>query len=322
MGTWTGLRQTDCRTTRRKSRGMERIRVRDSFSHPSASDSAHPQRSTSMKYLAVRLARFCLLFLWIAAGMAMAQEQQPISTPATAAIAGATIAEWKGNIRLSLPGRSPSNPLRGEQLPPGTILDTGSGRLLLRLSDGSEVIVRAHTRLRVQEPSLTDPSYYQLLLGRIRALINKRTGGTVPFELGTPSAVIAVRGTQFEVEVNAHNVTEVDVVDGLVEVYGRNATGGSVLLEPGFSTRVGMGSDPEQPEPTNEMRPEVERPEPGENEVSGKSELEVEFERAEIDREVESGESAEKTELAEMQEISEQTSVAGEVDTDSGSEPQ
>jgi hypothetical protein len=254
--------------------------------------------------------------------MAMAQEQQPISTPATAPIAGATIAEWKGNIRLSLPGQLPSNPLRGEQLPPGTILDTGSGRLLLRLSDGSEVIVRAHTRLQVQQPSLTDPSYFQLLLGRIRAFINKRTGGAVPFELGTPTAVIAVRGTQFDVEVNPRNVTEVDVVDGLVEVYGRNVNGGSVLLEPGFSTRVGMDSGPEQPEPTNEMRPEVERPEPGENEISRKSELEVEFERAELDREVEIGESAEKTEMVEAQEISDQTAVALEANTNPGSEPQ
>jgi len=177
----------------------------------------------------------------------------------------------------------------------------------------------------VQQPSLTDPSYFQLLLGRIRALINKRTGGAVPFELGTPSAVIAVRGTQFDVEVNPRNVTEVDVVDGLVEVYGRNVAGGSVLLEPGFSTRVGMDSGPEQPEPTNEIRPEVERPEPGENEISGKSELEVEFERAEVDREGETGEStesAEITEMKEVQEISEQAAVAVEADTNPGSEPQ
>src|SRR5712692_6983628 len=275
-----------------------------------------------MKYTVVRSTFFCVAFFWIAAGMAAAQEQQPVSSPATAAIAGATIAEWKGNIRLNLPGRSPSKPLRGEQLPPGTILDTGSGRLLLRLSDGSEVIVRAHTRLQVQQPSLTDPSYLQLLLGRIRALINKRTGGAVPFELGTPSAVIAVRGTQFDVEVNPRNVTEVDVVDGLVEVYGRNAAGGSVLLEPGFSTRVGMDSGPEQPEPTNEMRPEVERPEPGENEINGKSELRGEFERAEADREVEHGESPEKTEMTEAREISEQTAEAVEADTKPGSEPQ
>jgi hypothetical protein len=273
-----------------------------------------------MKYTAVRSTYFCLLFFWIAAGMASAQERQPDSTPATAVITGATIAEWKGDIRLSLPGQLPSIPLRGEQLPPGTILDTGSGRLLLRLSDGSEVIVRAHTRLQVEQPSLTDPSYFQLLLGRIRALINKRTGGAVPFELGTPSAVIAVRGTQFDVEVNPRNITEVDVVDGLVEVFGRNATGGSVLLEPGFSTRVGMDSGPEQPEPTNEMRPEVERPELGENEISGKSELEVEFERAELDREIEIGESAEITEMIELQEISEQTALAGEVDIKLGPE--
>jgi hypothetical protein len=194
--------------------------------------------------------------------------------------------------------------------------------LHLLLSDGSEVIIRAHTRLQVQQPSITDPSYFQLLLGRIRALINKRTGGAVPFELGTPSAVIAVRGTQFDVEVNPRNVTEVDVVDGLVEVYARNAPGGSVLLEPGFSTRIGMDSGPEQPEPTNEMRPEIERPEPGENEINGKSELEVEFERAEVDREVEMGGSAEITEMIEMQEISEQAEAAVVADTSPGSEPQ
>src|SRR6266403_2084285 len=258
-----------------------------------------------MKYTAVRSTYFCLLFFWISAGMAAAQEQQTSSTPATAMIAGATIAEWKGNVRLSLPDRSPTNPLRGEQLPPGAIVETGSGRLLLRLSDGSEVLVRAHTRLQVQQPSLTDPSYFQLLLGRIRALINKRTGGAVPFELGTPSAVIAVRGTEFD-----------------VEVYGRNAPGGSVLLEPGFSTRVGMDSGPEQPEPTNEMRPEVERPEPGENEMSGELELEGEFERAEVDREGEIRESAEKTEMREAQEISEPTTAAGETETKPGSEPQ
>ncbi|PYU28912.1 MAG: hypothetical protein DMG32_01570 [Acidobacteria bacterium] len=273
-----------------------------------------------MKHTAVRCIYFCFLLFWIDVGLAPAQQQQPNSTPATAMIAGATIAEWKGNIHLSLPGQLPSNPLRGESLPTGTILDTGSGRLLLLLSDGSEVIIQAHTRLQVQQPSLADPSYFQLLLGRIRALINKRTGGAVPFELGTPSAVIAVRGTQFDVEVNPRNVTEVDVVDGLVEVYGRNAIGRSVLLEPGFSTRVGLDSGPEQPEPTDEMRPEVERPEPGENEIGGKSELEADFERAEGDREVATGEPTETMEMLDVQEISEQSAAAREADTNPGSE--
>jgi hypothetical protein len=112
-------------------------------------------------------------------------------------------------------------------------------------------------------------------------------------------------------------------VDGPVEVYGRNARG-SVLLEPGFSTRVGMDSGPEQPEPTNEMRPEVERPEPGENEISGKPELEVEFDRAEVEREgdmEESAESAEMKETLEVQEVSEQTEVATGAQTNPDSGP-
>ena len=184
------------------------------------------------------------------------------------------------------------------------------------------MLVRAHTRLQVQQPSFTVPSYFQLLLGRIRALVNKRTGGAVPFELGTPSAVIAVRGTQFDVEVNPHNVTEVDVVDGLVEVYGRNACAGSVVLEPGFSTRVGMNSDPEQPKPTNEMRAEIERSEPAENEMNGKSELEREFERTEVDRDVDIRECADLAEMREIQEIPEQTSVSVEVDVKPGTGPQ
>jgi FecR-like protein len=277
-----------------------------------------------MKHTIVRLAHLGLLLLSIAVCAAGAQEQQPSAATTTAANAGATIAEWKGDVHLSLPGQPTSNPLRGEQLPAGTILDTGSGRLLLRMSDGSEMLVHSHTRLQLQQPSVTDPSYFQLLLGRIRAVINKRTGGTAPFEMGTPSAVIAVRGTQFDVEVNRRSVTEVDVIDGLVEVSSRNPGWGSVFLEPGFSTRVGLDSGPEQPEPTNEMRPEVERPEPGENEVSGKSELEGEFERAEVEHEIEireSAEIAERTELQDIHEIAEQTAAAVEVEVNSGSEP-
>lgn len=274
-----------------------------------------------MRHPMVRCARFALLFFWITASTAAAQNQQPGATPTTAAIAGATITEWKGDIRLSLPGQAASRPIRGESLPPGTILDTGSGRLLLHLNDGSQLLIHSHTRLQIQQPSVSDPTYFQLLLGRIRALISKRTGGAVPFELGTPSAVIAVRGTEFDVEVNPHNVTEVDVADGVVEVYGRNAGGRSVLLQPGFSTRVAMDGDPEQPEPTHEIRPEVERPEPGESEAGGKSELEAEFQHDDTNRESEvSGADVLKT--IEMQEVSETPSLGIDSDGIPGPEPQ
>jgi hypothetical protein len=53
-------------------------------------------------------------------------------------------------------------------------------------------------------------------------------------------------------------VTEVDVFDGLVEVAAPTILGSSVLVSPGFSTRVGMGTAPESPVPTREIRPDVE----------------------------------------------------------------
>jgi hypothetical protein len=189
-------------------------------------------------------------------GLALAQE--PNTVPVNAPFAGATISDWKGKIHLNLPGETQSAPVIGETLPPGTVLETGGGRLLLQLTDGSQVLIRAHTRLTVQQPSPTDRGYFQLLLGRIRAIITKRTGGAAPFELGTPSAVIAVRGTEFEVELNRRQETEVDVIEGVVEVIGRHSRK-SVFVQAGSSTRVGMDTEPEEPRSTAEMHSQAEK---------------------------------------------------------------
>ncbi len=168
------------------------------------------------------IAILCFALLALAVGPAAAQEQQA-TPPVSAPFAGATISDWKGKIQLNLPGQPPSTPARSEVLPAGTILETESGRLLLHLSDGSQILIGPHTRLLVQQPAPSDQSYFQILFGRIRAFVSKQTGGAGAFQLGTPSAVIAVRGTEFEIEVNRLHVTEVDVFEGLVEVSGRRA---------------------------------------------------------------------------------------------------
>jgi hypothetical protein len=129
------------------------------------------------------------------------------------------------------------------------------------LEDESEILVRPHTRLLLKQQGPGDWKYFELLLGRIRTHVMKRTGGAPPFQLGTPSAVIAVRGTRFDVEVSPHQTTEVDVFEGLVEVAGVAAPGASVLVRPGYSTRVGLGGAPEPPVPTQEIRPGFETPE-------------------------------------------------------------
>jgi hypothetical protein len=189
-----------------------------------------------------------------------AQRPQAAET-ASAPYAGSLVSEWTGNVRLQLPGTNPSVPVRGRKLPAGTLVDTQDGIIVLVLEDESEILLRQRTRLVLNQPGPGDWNYFQLLLGRIRASIRKRTGGAPPFQLGTPSAVIAVRGTRFDVEVNRQQITEVDVFQGLVEVGAAGGQGVSVLVSPGYSTRVGPGGAPETPVRTDEIRPEVEGPE-------------------------------------------------------------
>jgi hypothetical protein len=176
--------------------------------------------------------------------------------PSTIAAQSATIVDWKGNIDILLPGKGKSHPSKGESLPSDTIIGTNNGKLLLGLSDGSQVFISPHTQVVIKTPSTFDLNYLRLLMGRIRAEISKRTGGSPSFQLGTPSAVITVRGTKFLVEVDRSNMTEVDVQEGVVEVTGLHQPSKSVVLEPGFSTRVSIEGDPENPLPTDEIRPD------------------------------------------------------------------
>ncbi len=194
-----------------------------------------------------------LLFAWVATA---AGQQKPKLVPVNAApYAGAIISEWTGKISLQLPGKRYSGPSRGERLPVGTLLDTHAGMLVLTLQDDSQILVRPRTRLILRQPGPGNWEYFELLFGWVRAYITKRTGGAPPFELGTPSSVVAVRGTRFNVIVNRLGTTEVDVFRGLVEVAGVGIRGKSVLVGPGYSTRVAMGKPPIPPVPTYDIRP-------------------------------------------------------------------
>ena len=220
--------------------------------------SAHAMKSS-------RWAAVLALPLWAALIACAAQTPPQSSSQApssgVAPFAGAVISEWRGSVQVQLPGSAPGHPTRGQVLPEGTTLDTQDGRLVLVLrADESEIVVQPHTRLILRAPQPGNWETLQVILGKVRAYIRKRTGGAPPFQMGTPSAVIAVRGTRFDVEVNATGISEIDVFEGLVEVGSATLPGVSVLVGPGMSTRVGVGGPPETPVPTREMRPDVEAP--------------------------------------------------------------
>jgi hypothetical protein len=190
---------------------------------------------------------------------ACAKAQEP-AAPASAPYAGATVSDFKGKVSIQLPARAFSAPLRGEVLPPETTVSTEEGRLLLKLSDGSDVLVRPYTKLLLKQPETSGWRYFQVLLGRVRTQIQKRIGGSPAFQIGTPSAVISVRGTKFDVEVDRRGFTQVDVDEGVVELEAATGRGEPVRITAGFSSRVGMETGPEVPRPTQDLRPQLDRP--------------------------------------------------------------
>lgn len=204
--------------------------------------------------------KFTLTIVFLALYCACAAAQQTPAAAASAPYAGATISDFKGKVSIQLPAQAFAAPVRGEVLPPDTTVNTDEGRLLLKLSDGSDVLVRPHTKLLLKQPEAGGWKYFQLMLGRVRTQIQKRMGGSPAFQIGTPSAVISVRGTKFDVEVDRRGFTEVDVDEGVVELEAVTGRGEAVLITAGFSSRVGMETGPEVPRPTQDLRPQLDRP--------------------------------------------------------------
>lgn len=205
--------------------------------------------------------KFTLTMLWVLLCSLLSAAQEPQNAPMTAPFAGATISDFAGKLSIQLPGHGLSTPARGLVLPAETLISTeDSGRMLLRLSDGSDLLVRSNTRLILKTPEPGAWRYLQLLVGRVRAEIQKRLGGAPGFQIGTPSAVISVRGTVFDVEVNRTGITEVDVHEGVVQLDSTKGLGESVLIRAGYSSRVSFESGPETPRRTEDIRPELERP--------------------------------------------------------------
>lgn len=244
--------------------------------------------------------------------VASLRAQQVSPLPVSVPYAGATISDFKGKIELNAHTQGSLAAARGLSLAAGTEVNTGNGRLLLHLTDGSQVLLGPHTRLILTQPSASDWKYLQLIIGKIRVEVQKRLGGEPSFQIGTPSAVISVRGTRFLVEVNRRGVTEVDVEQGLVELRSVNDLGTPVLLVAGLSSRVGEDSGPEAARPTRELRPELERPE---HETSTSHKLELD------DIESRSGEHGQHRELSAFDEREETRPGAGSAVEPSQTEP-
>ena len=86
--------------------------------------------------------------------------------------------------------------------------------------------------------------------GRLRAVFGAMTGDNERERLiTTPSAVLAVRGTEYGVEVKKDGDTSVVVFEGIVEVRNSADVGEPVRVHAGESTRIRRGRATSKPSP-------------------------------------------------------------------------
>lgn len=200
-----------------------------------------------MKRVGIQMALAIILVFPLAA--LQKAEPPPLTLPAGSAL----VAEVKGKVSVTPPQGALAMAQRGMVLPAETTIETARGSVILLLADGSQVLVKSKTRVVLKSPESGEGHFLQMFLGEILANIKKRLGETPPFRMGTPSAVITVRGTRFSVQVDKKGRTTVQVFEGVVEVQGLAEKPRSVLVEPGYQTEVEAGRQPQLPQEINQL---------------------------------------------------------------------
>lgn len=128
----------------------------------------------------------------------------------------------RGEVLRGSPAQpAPAQLKRGDRLSPGDTIETRrNGYLVIGLSDGSQVTVLAGTRLRLldfrQARSMRE--LLDLSVGRVKVKIQHLFNTPNPYRVTSPAASIAVRGTEFLVDVQTSGETTVSVIEGRVDV--------------------------------------------------------------------------------------------------------
>jgi hypothetical protein len=141
----------------------------------------------------------------------------------------------------------------GERLHAGDrLLTADDGNAVLQFADGSRLFVRGNSEVALDTVSaygdsgMTD-TRVRLQKGRVDTQARPAQGPATRFQIETPAAVSAVRGTEYRVGVTVSGERAVtEVLTGSVGVSG---SGVSRSVAAGFGTVTQRGSAPEKPRP-------------------------------------------------------------------------
>ena len=127
----------------------------------------------------------------------------------------------------------------GNAVQPNQIVRTGpDGYAKFQVSDGSIFEVFPNAQFKFRDNPGTFRDLLNVVIGRVKVYIQHLPGVPNPNTVSSPTAVISVRGTVFEVDVeDLDGTTLVSVDEGLVAVRNKVA-GGEVYLHPTEQIRV------------------------------------------------------------------------------------
>lgn len=118
--------------------------------------------------------------------------------------AKAAVLHFEGNAQVLWRGVQVEAIRAGQLLSVGDVVVVQDGQVVLRFGDGSELLVKANSRLQLDtltvygDIGMAD-TRVRLERGRARATVQPSKSGMSTFEVITPAAVAAARGTDFRV---------------------------------------------------------------------------------------------------------------------------
>jgi hypothetical protein len=132
-----------------------------------------------------------------------------------------------------------------DQLEPGRIETDKYSKVVITLGDGSVITIMPNSRVMLKEFPVPGSAreLLEILFGQVKVKIKRAGGKPNPYRLNSPSASIAVRGTEFVVDVLQSGETSVSVQEGLVEVWARSNPENKRLVTPGGNVIVRPGGD-------------------------------------------------------------------------------
>src|SRR5258705_13224567 len=160
--------------------------------------------------------------------------------PSEAALYAAKVTSQTGQVSV-LKDNQPWALSIGDTVHVRQVIVTGpDGHAIFQVSDGStfEVYPNSYVVFRKNPPNWKD--LLDVLVGRVRVHIQKFGNQPNPNRVLTPTAVISVRGTTFDITVDDDDETTlVEVEDGQVEVqHALLPRGNPKVLSPGETLRV------------------------------------------------------------------------------------